>query len=371
MNLKTKYQLSEFINARGTFTPLGVSRSSDYVAHATGEALKHYFDMEELQAKAGEIIASHCGAEYATITNCASAAITLCIAATVTGSDIEKILTLPDTNGMENKVVIAAGHCVNYGHPIEQDIRLAGCTPVIAGNASRCTTEDLNTALSQSGITALIYVESRLTSAEQPDLGEYISAAHSRNIPVIVDAAAQDMRMAQLVSSNCDLLIFSGQKYLAAPTGGIVVGKRALVEAVYAQNKGIGRAMKAGKETILGAIAAIEQRNQTDMDEWTNVKKNEAAQFADRLGNINAISGNLIKDPTNGEFWRVNLLLDEAKSKVTTAELADRLQTGKPAIYCNWANKDRGILNFEVLDLSEDERQMIITRIEQILESES
>jgi uncharacterized pyridoxal phosphate-dependent enzyme len=367
MNLKAKYGLKSVISARGTFTPLGVSRSSDYVAAVTGEALKHYFDIEELQAKAGEIIALHCGAQYATITNCASAAITLCVAATVTGSDLNKILTLPDTSDLNNKVVIAAGHCINYGHPIEQDIRLAGCVPVIAGDISRCTVDELNTALSQPGITALIYVESRLTSGIQPDLNEFVTAAHARNIPVIVDAAAQDMRMEELVASNGDLLIFSAQKYLAAPTAGIVVGKRHLVEGVYAQVKGIGRAMKAGKASILGVIAAIEQRNQTDMIEWAKVKKLEAMQFAKQLENIEFISSKLVKDPTNGEFWRVELVLDEGCFNITAADIANRLQSGSPAIYCNSANQHCGILNFEILDLNEAERQMIINRIEQII----
>ena len=371
MDLKAKYGLNEVINARGTFTPLGVSRSSDHVAGVTGEALKQYFDIEELQAKAGEIIARHCGAQYATITNCASAAITLCVAATVTGSDLTKIQALPDTGSLNNKVVIAAGHCVNYGHSIEQDIRLAGCIPIIVGDASGCTIEELNTALSQPGVTALIYVESRLTSGIQPDLNEFVAVAHARNIPIILDAAAQDMRMEELVANNCDLLIFSAQKYLAAPTAGIVVGKHDLVKAVYAQVKGIGRAMKAGKASILGVIAAIEQRSQTDMVEWANTKKLEAIQFAKQLENIEFISSKLVKDPTGGEFWRVELVLDEGSSNISAADIANRLQSGTPAIYCNSTNQHCGILNFEILDLSEGERHLIINRIEQIINQES
>ncbi|MCP4184472.1 MAG: aminotransferase class V-fold PLP-dependent enzyme [Hyphomicrobiales bacterium] len=367
MSLKVKYGLNDIINARGTFTPLGVSRSSDYVAGVTGEALKHYFDMEELQAKAGEIIADHCGAQYATITNCASAAITLCVAATVTGSDLNKIQALPDTGGLNNKVVIAAGHCVNYGHPIEQDIRLAGCVPLITGGDSGCSIDELNIALSQPGVTVLIYVESRLTSGIQPDLNEFVAAAHARSIPIIVDAAAQDMRMEELVASDCDLLIFSAQKYLAAPTAGIVVGKRRWVEAVHAQVKGIGRAMKAGKASILGVIAAIEQRNQTDMIEWAKIRKLEAIQFAQHLENIKFINSNLVKDPTGGEFWRVELDLDEDSSNISAADLANKLQLGNPAIYCNSSNKNNGILNFEILDLDEDERHLIISRIGQII----
>jgi len=371
MDLKANYGLKSVINARGTFTPLGVSRSSNLVAAVTGEALKHYFEIEQLQAKAAEIISSHCGAQHATITHCAAAAITLCVAATVTGSDTDKILALPDTGDLNNKVVIATGHCVNYGHPIEQAIRLAGCVPVTVGDNSGCTADQLNTALSQPGITALIYVESKLTSGTQPDLSEFIAAAHAKNIPVIIDAAAQDMRMQELVAAKGDLLIFSAQKYLAAPTAGIVVGRRDLVEAVHAQSKGIGRAMKADKASILGVMAAIEQRRKTDMDEWAKVKKLEATQFAEQLENIEFISSRLVKDPSGGNFWRVELILDEAGSNITATDLANQLQSGNPAIYCNSAQQRRGILGFEILDLDEIERQTIINRVKQIINQES
>jgi len=368
MNLHAKYGLSQIINARGTFTPLGVSRSSDYVAETTAEALKHYFDIDELQIKAGEIIADHCGAEFATITNCASAAITLCIAASITGTDPDIIAALPDTKELNNKVIIARGHSVNYGHPIEQDIRMAGCIPLFVGDASGCSIADLNNIMSQPGITAVIYVESRLTSGINPDLKQFIASAHSNNIPVIVDAAAQDMRMAELVASGADLLIFSAQKYLAAPTAGIVVGRRKLVDAVHAQIKGIGRPMKAGKETILGTIAAIEQRHKTDMDQWAKIKKLEAIQFADQLATIRNIDASLIKDPAKGDFWRIEIMVDEVNANITAAEIEDKLQAENPAIYCYSAQKNKGILNFEILELDEAERNIIITRIKTILD---
>ena len=205
---------------------------------------------------------------------------------------------------MKNKVVIAAAHNVDYGHPIEQDIRLAGCTPIFAGDYNPTTTiETLNETLSDPHVTALLYVESRLThnntpKDKLPSIDMAIDAAHKKNIPIIIDAAAQDMRMAELVASGADLLIFSAQKYLAAPTAGIVLGKRQYVEAVAAQIKGIGRPMKAGKEAILGTIAAIEQRQDTDMDCWSKIKHEEAVQFARQLEQTKYVTTNLVKDPS-------------------------------------------------------------------------
>ncbi len=368
MNLQSKYALKKIINARGAFTPLGVSRSSAYVAEVTGEALKHYFDIDELQTRAGQIIASHCGAEFATITNCASAAITLSIAATMTGMDHQKIATLPDTSGMNSKVVIAASHNVNYGHLIEQDIRLVGCTPIFVGDHTGCTIGQINSALAQPGITAILYVESRLTSGQVPVLENVVTAAHANNIPVIVDGAAQDMRMNELVASGADLLVFSAQKYLAAPTAGIVVGHKSMVEAVHAQIYGIGRAMKAAKETILGTIAAIEERGQMAMDEWSKIKQHEAIRFAEELEKLENINTTLVKDPSKGEFWRIDMKIEENAAGIGAAEIADRLQRDNPVIFCLDTRKDEGILNFEVLNLDIEDRQIIIKRIGQIMD---
>ena len=49
MNVHDRYGLTKVINARGTFTPLGVSRSSDQVSRAVAEALQDYFVIDELQ----------------------------------------------------------------------------------------------------------------------------------------------------------------------------------------------------------------------------------------------------------------------------------------------------------------------------------
>ena len=371
MNPQTQYSLTPIINARGVFTPLGVSRSSDHVAQATAKALKYYFDMEELQAVAGKIIADHCGSEFATITNCASAGISLSIAATMCGSDPEKIAQLPNARGLNNKVIIATCHNVNYGHPIEQDIRITGCDPIFVGTEQGCTLDEIGFALAQSGVTALLYVESRLTWGQIPDLKAIISLAHKNNIPVIVDGAAQDMRIVELVASGADLLIFSSQKYLAGPTAGIVVGKHKLVEAIAAQIHGIGRPMKAGKEAIIGALAAIEERQQRDDKIWSATKREEAAEFAAQLAKLANIKTGLVKDPSKGDFWRIDMIINEDRANTTAIEMAQKLGNHTPSIHCNSQQASEGILNFEVLDLDENERGVVIEHITFLLRQAS
>lgn len=57
---------------------------------------------------------------------------------------------------------------------------------------------------------------------------------------------------------GADLVIYSGAKAIEGPTSGLVIGKHQYVEWVKQQSSGIGRAMKVGKEGILGLTLAIE-----------------------------------------------------------------------------------------------------------------
>ena len=367
MNLHRKYNLKKVINARGTFTPLGVSRTPEPIIEATAEALRHFFDIAELQDAAGRTVADIAGCEWGTVTNCVAASITLSVAATMTGTDMVKVRQLPDTTSLNNRVIIPAGHLVDYGHPIEQDIRLAGGKVVAVGSALQCTAKDIDAGLSIAGATALLLVESRLCWGDNLATIEAVEIAHRQGIPVILDGAAQDLRLPELVETGADLILLSAQKYLSAPTAGIVLGRRDLVDAVLAQVEGIGRGMKAGKEAIVGALAALEYRQTLDLEIWEQDRKQEAQDFADSLNRIPSVSAELVRDPTNGPFWRVHTRIDEATSPKSARQVAKDLAKGDPAIYVFEQEADHGILNFELLPLSARERARIVARVADII----
>lgn len=56
------------------------------------ESLKHFYELEELQATAGDVIATATGAESDSVTASTSAGITLRVAACMTGNDVAKSL---------------------------------------------------------------------------------------------------------------------------------------------------------------------------------------------------------------------------------------------------------------------------------------
>ncbi len=133
MDLHSKYGLRRVINACGKMTHLCGAIVLPEIAAQASESLKHFFELDQVQAAAGRVIAEACGAESGCVTACTAAGITLSVAACMTGNDLGNVLQLPDATGMNRRVIIQKGHCVNYGAPITQAIRLAGDVPVEVG----------------------------------------------------------------------------------------------------------------------------------------------------------------------------------------------------------------------------------------------
>src|SRR4029453_18189779 len=66
------------------------------------------------------------------------------------------------------------------------------------------------------------------------------------------------------LARGADIALYSGHKFLGGPTTGIVAGRKDLVRAAYLQNRGVGRGMKVGKESIAGVMAALEAWEKRD-----------------------------------------------------------------------------------------------------------
>ena len=367
MKIHDRYALTRVINAAGAFTPLGVSRSSAAVGRAAGEALGEFFVMDELQDAAGAAIARLSGGEAGAVTHCVAAGITLSIAAAMAGGAAARVAALPDTTGMPTRVVIPAGHVIDYGHSILQAIRLAGATPVVAGSERRCTIEDLEAELPHGETACLLLVSSRLTRGEAVDLAGAVAAAHRRGLPAIVDGAAQDLRIAALLATGADLVLVSAQKYLAAPTAGLVIGRADLVAAVRAHEKGIGRAMKASKEAICGVLAAIEERETADPAAWQRAQDEKVAGFVRRAETIPGIAAALVADPTGAPFSRARLTVDPARAGMDAAALAQALRSGTPPVWVMKQGLDEGQVNLELVPLDAGEVETILARLAEIL----
>jgi L-seryl-tRNA(Ser) seleniumtransferase len=361
MSIHDRYRLSVVINAKGTYTPLGVSRSSHGVAEAVAQALPEFFVMDELGDRASEAIAHVTGAQAGAVVHCTAAGITLSVAATMTGGDPRRIAALPDTTDMHNRVVLPANHVVNYGHTNLQGIRLAGAHVDLAGDETRCGIDDLEQELDGPDIACLFLVSSRLTEGEPLDLVAAVRAAHRRGVPAIIDGAAQFPRIADLLATGADLVLVSGQKYLGSPTAGLVVGSWSLVQSVRAQEKGIGRVMKPTKEAVIGVLAALEQWQAFDRVKWEADQLAKVVAFAEAVGKIPGVSARVEPDPTGLQVSRAVLTVPDAK------RLATELEAGSPSIYVMTDRVDANELVLELVPLTSEEISAVLARLWAIL----
>jgi L-seryl-tRNA(Ser) seleniumtransferase len=369
MDLHRRYGLTTIVNAAGSFTPLGVSRSSPGVAAAAAAALSQFFLIEELQDRASAALARATGAEAGAVVHCAAAGITLAVAAAIAGTSAEAAAALPDTRGRAAEIVIAAGHVVDYGHSILQDIRLAGATPVIAGSDDVCSIAEIEGALAGPGVAGLLLVSSRLTRGAPVDFAGAVAAARRRGVLAIIDGAAQDLRVRALVETGADLVVLSGQKYLAAPTAGLIAGRAVAVAALRAQEKGIGRAMKASKEAILGALAALDEREALDLAGWSQAQHEKVARFVARAARLPGLHAEAAPDPTGLPFPRAETKVDAVAAGTDAAALAAALCDGTPSIRVMTHGLARGRLVFELVPLSEAEIETILARLEALLDA--
>lgn len=366
MTFHQRHGLQPVINARGSFTPLGVSRSSPQVAHAAAEALGQFVVMDDLQAVLSERVARSFGAEAACATHCVAAAITLAVAASMTGDDATRIAALPSTDGLPNRIVIPAGHAVDYGHPILTDIRLAGATPVLAGSERGCDTAQLEAALAAPDVACLLLVSSRLVRGEPVDLAAAVAAAHRRGVPAIIDGAAQDWRIDALLATGADLVLVSAHKYLASPTCGLIIGRRRLVDACRAQERGIGRAMKPTKEAMVGVLAALDERQRIDVDAWRDEQQRKLQAFIARADVLNGLEAVELPDPSGMPFSRLALTVLPSHPLASATRLAEALRRGEPPIWVMEHAAADGVLILELVALRDDEVHAIFERLLQL-----
>jgi D-glucosaminate-6-phosphate ammonia-lyase len=357
--------VSAIINVAGTMTALGASIIVPEAIASMAGIAPEFVRMEELQRSASLAIARATGAEAGCVTASAAAGITLCVAATMTGADLAAIERLPSVAGRKHEVLIQMGHMVNYGAPVEQSIRLAGGTPIPVGAATGAALYQLEGAISERTAAALYVVSHHTVQYGLIPLDAFAAACHARDVPVIVDAASEyDLR--GFLAQGADLVIYSGHKFLGGPTSGIIAGRKHLVRAAYLQNRGIGRGMKAGKESIAGLIAALEAWESRDHAAIRGGERAALDLWQKTLEPFPAVRTALVPDPTGNPLDRLEVRA-APDADFTVKDLAAALQSGDPSIVVRDDEIDRGFFELDPCNLHPGEAEIVARRLAQIL----
>ena len=339
----TRHGVRRVLNAIGAPTIVGANVTAPEVIAVVNELLRVNVEIDELQRAASGVIARWTGAESGCVTSSCSAGLAVTAAAAMTSADLAKIVRLPDTAGLPNEIVLQAAHDVNFGAQISQMIRLTGARPVLIGTTNHCDAFHLRGALGVQTAAVLFVATGAVNSAgDYLSLEQCVEIADSRNIPVIVDAAAElDVR--PFVNAGASLVLTSGHKMMGAPTSGMICGRKELIRACYLQNWGIGRAMKVGKEGIAGCMAAVER--------WYSRDEQADARRFDQLAEV--FSRSLPVRHIAGAS-RLEIDTTSVAGRITARQLANLLREGDPPVWVADASDDAGessiTLDLRVMD---------------------
>jgi L-seryl-tRNA(Ser) seleniumtransferase len=361
------------IHASGTTTRYGGSRLRPEALEAMREASTTLVNLDELNAAAGAAIARLLGAEAAFVSAGASSGLILQAAACIAGDDPAKITRLPDTRGMRNEIVIQRAHRFAY----DQAYRVAGGVLVEIGLARRTQPFELEQAIGER-TAAVAYLVSPFTSPPGTlTLEQVVAIAHTRNVPVIVDAASMlppRENLTKFVRLGADLVSFSGGKGIRGPQStGILAGRRDLIKAVTlnaSPNQALGRAAKTSKEEIAGLVVALEcflaEDEKAEMKRYHDL----CATIVERLADIPGLRVVVEQDPVNRVLPHACVYFTPDWAGPSGHAVQVALAQGEPHIYIQQGAHQGGYFDEIAIDpfnLLPGEEEIIAARLREEL----
>jgi len=322
-NVYSRLGVKTVINCRGTWTYLSGSLEFPEVRQAQTEAAQHFVNMIELQRAAGRRLAELTGAESGIVTSGAAGAMAAAAAACIAGADDKHVWQLPDTTGLKHEIIMVGGRSA-----FDNAIRLTGAKLVLVYSP-----EELINAINDN--TAMIY-----TTNLGDKLQRELAIAKDHRIPMLLDDAAgiPPADNARLYARmKIDLYAFSGGKGLCGPQcSGLLLGRKDLIEAALMNSSpregSVCRAMKVGKEEIIGCVTALET--------WLNLdEKKIYSEWNGRVDRIRKLVDTVpgvkteIYIPDDGNrFPTLKVSWDQAAWGFTTSDCVRKLRENDPVI---------------------------------------
>lgn len=316
-----------FINCCSVRTMHGGSLMLPEVRAAMDAASRQFVNLDELMEAASRRIAELTGAEWGIVTCGSAAAVALGTAACVAGNDPVKMLRLPFTDGMVNRVIIPRKQRFAY----DQAVRMIGCHIVEID-----TREELDKVLEEPvAMVVLLGKQEHLTPVR---LEEFASVCKPRGIPIMVDAASEHIeKPSPWLKRGADLVIYSGGKFLRGPqTSGLLLGDKGLCQAAWrngSPHQALGRPMKVSKEDIVGVIAALEvwfgaRDDAAERRRWYD----DCAAIAERLGQIDGVKGEVLDPEGVDRVPRFKITWEGGRYPLDGMALREAVLDGEPRV---------------------------------------
>jgi uncharacterized pyridoxal phosphate-dependent enzyme len=337
-NLYQSIGVRPILNAKGTFTIISGSLTLPEVKRAMDEASRHFVQMDELMDGVGTRLAELTGAEWGIVTAGCCAALTHCTAAAIAGNNPERMQHLPDLNGLKNEVIIPAYSRNVYDHAI----RMLGVKIVEVNEPSQ-----LESAFNDR--TAMVYILGG--RGDDGPLGTRVIAeiAKRRNVPVIVDAAAEILTIHPNVhlQRGATAVAYSGGKCIRGPqAAGLLLGEKNWLQSAWANSAphhAYGRSLKVGKEEIMGMLAAVEMWVKRDHQAEWRAWESWLDHIATSVKRVDGVTTQVAEpgEALSNRSPRLTIQWDAARLGITGQELSKVVLDTEPRIVLAGARGSR------------------------------
>jgi L-seryl-tRNA(Ser) seleniumtransferase len=288
----------------------------------------------------------------------------LSVAASIAGTDPERIARLPDSEGMANEVIVHRAHRIDY----DQMYRAAGGKIVEIGNPLATKIWELERAIAER-TACVTYVDSRNAVPGALDFATVVEISRSRGVPVVVDAASTIPPLDHLrrwIRDGADLVIYSGGKGIRGPQdSGLLAGRADLIAAARANGNphaAIGRGMKVSKEAMAGLWVALKQLPEIDHAADHRAHKAQAERLRDVLVERDDLTI-MIED--DWEDWPAPMVqISPADGKWDPKDLKVSLEQGDPPIHLDVRH---GRVQISTHALLPGQELIVADRIDQVL----
>jgi uncharacterized pyridoxal phosphate-dependent enzyme len=328
-NIYESVGIRPVINCRGTFTVVGGSLELPEVRAAKEAAAQHYVQLDEMMAAIGARLAQLTGAEWGVVTSGCAAGLAHATAACVAGGNPDRHVRIPDLTGFPKDEVVIPKHSRNV---YDAAVRSVGVRIVEVG-----TTEELAAALGPR--VAMVYVlAGPRADSGPPSYDDIIRLAKQRNIPVLVDAAAEMLTIPNVhLERGATFVGYSGGKCIRGPQcAGLLLGRKDLIQAAWvhsAPHHGYGRSMKVGKEEAMGMLMAVEMWVQRDHEAEDQLGMSWMEHIAQRVSAIDGVMAT-VRAPRGLENHSAALSIrwDTDKIGISGEQVSHTLFTTEPRI---------------------------------------
>ena len=366
-DIRRELGLRPVINVAGTVTVLGASIMVPEAVAAMAAIAGEFVEIEALHDAAGRVIAEATGAEAGFVTASCAAAIALSVAGAMTGERRLAIERLPSVQGLRVEVPVQLGHLVGYGASLQQTIELTGARVVPVGTISGVRDYQLAESISERTACAVFVVSHMAVQNGALSLEAFCRLCHAHDVPVIVDAASE-YDLHGFLRRGADLVVYSGQKFLGGPTSGLVAGRADLVRAARMQNLGIGRAMKVGKESIAGVMAALQAWQRRDHAAARAREEAALTLWADTLAGCPGIQVQAVDDPTCNPLRRLRIR-PLPGAALNAHRIAEVLAAGDPPVMVRTYQMDLGHIDLDPCNLHDGDAEAVALQLRRLIVS--